>query len=256
VTNDGRSWYDALQLSYRQHVWHRINAQYNYTLSSCEDYNSDNSLGHYDIPQANNPYHPAANKGPCGYDRRHNVSAAGTYAIPDSNALGTVSRGWEIATVFTAMTGPPFTPNLGTSFDRTGQDTYAIRANCFAAPLYNYDPNIAATTGIVANAAQEYGTPPDGTLGTCGRNSARLPGFLQWDLSFLKTFRISGDRKVQFRWEIFNLTNRANLGGLVSSNVRSNAFGTIRSTPDVQAANPVIAQGGPRAMQWAVKVLF
>jgi hypothetical protein len=28
------------------------------------------------------------------------------------------------------------------------------------------------------------------------------------------------------------------------------------STPDVQPGNPVIAQGGPRAMQWAVKVLF
>jgi hypothetical protein len=67
---------------------------------------------------------------------------------------------------------------------------------------------------------------------------------------------MSGDRKVQFRWEIFNLTNRANLGGLLSSNVLSRAFGTIGSTPDVQAGNPVIAQGGPRAMQWVVKVLF
>jgi hypothetical protein len=79
---------------------------------------------------------------------------------------------------------------------------------------------------------------------------------MQWDLSFLKTFRMSSVTKVQFRWEIFNVTNRANLGGLVSSNVRSSAFGTIGSTPDVQAGNPVIAQGGPRAMQWAVKVLF
>jgi hypothetical protein len=256
VTNDSRSWYDALQLSYRQNVRHGINTQYNYTLSSCEDYNSDNGVNRNDVPQANNPYNPAANKGPCGYDRRHNVNAAGTYAIPDSNALGTVSRGWEVATVFAAMSGPPFTPNLGTSFDHSGQDTGAIRANCLAAPSYNYDSNIAATTGIVTNAAQAYGTPPDGTLGTCGRNSARLPGFLQWDLSFLKTFRMSGDRRVQFRWEIFNLTNRANLGGLVSSNVLSHAFGTIGSTPDVQAGNPVIAQGGPRAMQWAVKVLF
>ena len=33
-------------------------------------------------------------------------------------------------------------------------------------------------------------------------------------------------------------------------------FGTIGSTPDVDRGNPVIAQGGPRAMQWALKVLF
>ena len=38
--------------------------------------------------------------------------------------------------------------------------------------------------------------------------------------------------------------------------VRSNAFAVVRSTPDVDAGNPVIAQGGPRAMQWALKYIF
>jgi len=47
-----------------------------------------------------------------------------------------------------------------------------------------------------------------------------------------------------------------NLGSPQSTNVRSGVFGTIASTPDVDAGNPVIAQGGPRAMQWALKVLF
>ena len=61
---------------------------------------------------------------------------------------------------------------------------------------------------------------------------------------------------MQARWEIFNLLNRVNLGAAQSTNVRSGLFGTIGSTPDVDAGNPVIAQGGARAMQWAVKVLF
>jgi len=52
------------------------------------------------------------------------------------------------------------------------------------------------------------------------------------------------------------VTNRVNLGTLQSSSVRSSVFGTIASTPDVDRGNPVIAQGGPRAMQWALKVLF
>ncbi len=42
--------------------------------------------------------------------------------------------------------------------------------------------------------------------------------------------------------------------GLTS--VRSSSFGQIGSTPDVDRGNPVIGFGGPRAMQWAVKVLF
>jgi hypothetical protein len=251
MTNDGKSWYDALQLSYRQNGWHGINSQYNYTLSKCEDYNSDNVRGRNNFPQANNPYNPAANRGPCDYDRRHNFNIAGTYSLPDSSALGPVSRGWAIGTVFTALSGEPFTPNIS-SRDRSGQDTGSLRANCLAAPIYDFtNPD-----GFITNVAQAYGVPGTGQLGTCGRNSARLPGLAQWDLNILKSFRLSGSSRIEARWEIFNLLNRVNLGFPVSTNVRSGAFATINSTPDVQAGNPVIAQGGPRAMQWAVKILF
>ena len=31
-TNDSKSWYDSVQLSFRQNAWHGINTQYNYTL--------------------------------------------------------------------------------------------------------------------------------------------------------------------------------------------------------------------------------
>src|SRR5207253_3029325 len=161
MNNDGKSWYDAMQLSYRQNNWHGINSQYNYTLSKCEDYNSDNSRGRNDFPQANNPYNPAANRGPCGFDRRHNFNVGGVYAVPGGSHP--VTRGWEVGTVVTALSGRPFTPNIG---------------------------------------------------------------------------------------------SRDNLGSAQSTNVRSGLFGTIGSTPDVDAGNPVIAQGGPRSMQWAVKVLF
>jgi hypothetical protein len=255
LTNDGKSSYNALQLSFRQQNWHGINTQYNYTLSKCEDYNSDNSRGRNDFPQANNPYDPAANRGRCLYDRPHNFNASGTYAIPSSDKLGPLSRGWEVGTIVTALSGVPFTPNIS-SRDLSGQDTGSVRANCLAAPIYNYDPGVAATTGIITNAAQAFSTPARGALGTCGRTSARRPGLAQWDLNFIKMFNVGANTRIQARWEIFNVLNRVNLGSLVSSNVRSPAFGTIGSTPDVDAGNPVIAQGGPRAMQWAVKILF
>jgi len=248
LTNDGRSWYNAMQLSYRQQAWHGINTQYNYTLSKCTDYNSDNSRGRNDFPQADNPYNPAANLGPCGYDRRHNFNVGGVYSVPGNNA---VTRGLEVGTVFTALTGRPFTPNIG-SRDQSGQSTGSVRANCFAAPIYDYSNPDA----FITNAAQAFGTPAVGTLGTCGRNSARLPGLAQWDLNIIKEFKLQGNTRIQARWEIFNLLNRVNLGSAQSTNVRSGLFGSIGSTPDVDAGNPVIAQGGPRAMQWAMKVLF
>jgi hypothetical protein len=251
MTNDGKSWYDALQLGYRQNNWHGINSQYNYTLSKCEDYNSDNVRGRNGFPQANNPYDPVANKGPCDYDRRHNFNVAGTYSFPDSGALGPISRGWTIGTVVTVLSGEPFTPNVSNR-DRSGQDTGSLRADCFAAPIYDF----TNADGFITNAAQAFGTPADGRLGTCGRNSVRRPGLAQWDLNILKSFRLSGSSRIEARWEIFNLLNHVNLGFPQSTNVRSGVFGTIASTPDVDAGNPVIAQGGPRAMQWALKVLF
>jgi len=248
LTNDGRSWYNAMQLSYKQQAWHGIDTQYNYTLSKCEDYNSDNSRGRNDFPQLDNPYNPAANRGPCGFDRRHNFNVGGVYSVPGHNP---VTKNLQVGTVFTALSGRPFTPNIS-SRDRSGQDTAAIRANCFAEPIYDFtNPN-----GIITNAAQAFGDPAVGTIGTCGRNSARLPGLAQWDVNIIKEFKVQGNTRIQARWEIFNLLNRVNLGALQSSNVRSGAFGQIGSTPDVDAGNPVVAQGGPRAMQWAVKVLF
>jgi hypothetical protein len=260
MTNDGKSWYDAMQLSYRQNNWHGINSQYNYTLSKCEDYNSDNTRGRNNFPQANNPYDPAANRGPCDFDRRHNFNVAGTYAIPESNKLGPAGRGWTVGTVFTALSGRPFTPNIS-SRDQSGQDTGSLRADCFAAPTYNFDPSYLypdpdTTNPFITNAAAAFGTPARGKLGTCGRNSVRLPGLAQWDLNILKTFRLAGGSRIEARWEIFNLLNRVNLGNFPNTNVRSGSFAVINSTPDVDAGNPVIAQGGPRAMQWAVKYVF
>ncbi len=95
-----------------------------------------------------------------------------------------------------------------------------------------------------------------GTLGTCGRNTGRRAGFAALDLNILKEFKLHGNTRLQARWEIFNVTNRVNLGGFLSTSTRSSVYGQIGSTPDVDRGNPVIGSGGPRAMQWALKVLF
>src|SRR5205823_9204244 len=100
----------------------------------------------------------------------------------------------------------------------SGQDTGSLRADCFAAPTYNYDPSYLYPSGsttslpFITNAAAAFGTPATGKLGTCGRNSARLPGLAQWDLNILKSFHLAGSARIEARWEIFNLLNRVNLG--------------------------------------------
>ena len=254
-TNDGRSWFDSLQLSFRQNMWHGINTQYNYTLSKCTDYQSTNRAP--STLQATNPYDPTNDKGPCTFDIRHNFNLGGSYSVPGTSIGG---QPVAVGAVFTALSGRPFTPGQG-STDNSGQVINAIRANCLVDPLYNYDvnylfPDPSTSRSAITNAAQAFANPAPGTLGTCGRDSGRGPTFRQLDLNIVKEFKLSSGSRLQARWEIFNLTNQVNLGGFLSTNTRSSSFGKIGSTPDVDRGNPVLGTGGPRAMQWAVKLLF
>jgi len=254
-TNDSKSWYDSLQLSFRQNSWHGINTQYNYTWSKCTDYNSGNRDAAN--AQAANPYNPADSKGPCNFDITHNFNVGGSYAIPGASFGG---GPLQIGTVFSALSGRPFTFGQGAT-DNSGQAVGVIRANCLADPVYNWDldylfPDANTTRSVITNAAQAFANPATGTLGTCARNTGKRAGFAALDLNILKEFKLHGNTRLQARWEIFNVTNRVNLGAFLSTSTRSGVFGQIGSTPDVDRGNPVIGSGGPRAMQWALKVLF
>jgi len=82
-----------------------------------------------------------------------------------------------------------------------------------------------------------------GQFGNAGRNIAQGPGFEQWDFSALKNFRVNENKTVQFRGELFNIFNRANLG-LPVNDLNSSNFGQI------QTSSP------GRLVQFALKFLF
>jgi hypothetical protein len=250
LTNDGYQRYNALQASFRQRNWNNINTQYSFTWSNCIDNNSVNRGGSASLPlQAENPYNPKDSQGPCDTDVRLNFNLGGTYTVPKVSALGRFGEGWELGSVFTALTGRPWTP-IGRSSDHSGQDQAVSRAECLAKPIYDYSHDT-----FITNISTAFAKPADGTLGNCGRNSLRGPGFKQWDANLTKMTRITERLKVQFRWEVFNLINHPNFNPTPSSNVvGSNGFATVNITPD--ALNPGVAQGSPRVMQFGLKLLF
>ena len=55
-----------------------------------------------------------------------------------------------------------------------------------------------------------FTTPQAGTFGNLGRNALRGPSFAQLDLMLSKDFQLGGTRAFQFRFEVFNVTNRLN----------------------------------------------
>jgi len=250
LENDGRSWYDSLQVTWRQADWHGINTQYNLTWSKCMDYNSVNRGGNGAAGQYENPYNPAGNKGPCDHDVPLNFSVGGLYKIPSFGA-GKLGSGWQFSTIFNAFSGRPYTPHVAR--DRSGQDFDRVRANC-TGDVIQYDTR--NPDGYIKN-PEIFSNPANGTVGTCGRNIIRGPGFAQWDLALVKNTKIGEKFNLQLRVEGFNLLNRANFSGdSVNWSVRSSSFAQPTSTPDVYQGNPVIAQGGPRAFQWALRLQF
>ena len=249
LTNDGYQRYNAFQASFRQRNWHNINTQYNFTWSNCIDNNSVNRGGAANLPlQAENPYNPHDSQGPCDTDVRLNFNLGGTYIVPKVSSLGRFGDGWELGTVLTALTGRPWTA-IARSGDHSGQDLAVSRADCLAPPQYNSEHT------AITNISTAFALPADGTLGNCGRNAERGPGFTQWDASVMKLTKLTERLNMQFRWEVYNVLNHPNFTSIPpTTTLTSSSFGIINSTPD--GLNPGVAQGSPRVMQFGIKLLF
>jgi len=116
-----------------------------------------------------------------------------------------------------------------------------------------------------------YYIPCDGTVGNSRRGQTIGPGLSQWDMTLMKSTQITEKLNVELRWEVYNILNRANFhyvpdntllgscGEVLAGGVcapSQQAFGTINKTSDVSSGNPVIAQGGPRNMNFSIKFTF
>ena len=90
-------------------------------------------------------------------------------------------------------------------------------------------------------------------------------------MSLIKNTQITEKFSVEFRWEVYNLLNRANFHYFPDNNILGNcstllgngtcapsehAFATFIKTSDVASGNPVIAQGGPRNMNFSLRLKF
>ena len=211
------------------------------------------------------------------FDVRHRVSFNASYELPfKGNRL---VEGWQINVVEQAQTGGPFniTTNLQTI---TGSAT--VRPDLIGAlPALVKQPVLDATTGAVTSyqwfigsgnvvcdprttaaanqqctAASVFALPYNAAgvahFGSLGRNAMIGPGFGNTDLSLIKNLKLQGSARAQFRLEVFNLFNQANLGlpGRTAAPL-STSFGVISNT-----RFPTGDSGSSRQVQFAVKFLF
>ena len=214
------------------------------------------------VPQ--DPWNPAAEKGPSTFDVTHVFNVSVIQLLPLDHIgflwpLGRpLTRGWQFLNITTITTGSPFSvysgiqqtgngaggsdrpdlvsmPHFSTS--RTVRDDYfgmgANNASFFSIPI-----NVPGGTG-----------PNQGRFGTLGRDTFRGPGYHDFDFALIKDtpFGHRGNAEfgtVEFRAEFFNMFNIVNFG-LPSNILRGSGFGIISKTA-----------GTSRQIQFSLKLIY
>src|SRR5215472_3284851 len=99
-TAGGRSRYDAMNLSYRQRGWHKVDWIANYTLARAVGYDEDGGSFRYYPRDPQNPLNPFE-FGPAFNDERHHVTVASTVHLP---------WGVEVSPILQAGWARPYLP--------------------------------------------------------------------------------------------------------------------------------------------------
>jgi len=98
-----------------------------------------------------------------------------------------------------------------------------------------------------------------------GRNALRGFGAWQWDFATHRDFPIHDTLKLQFRAEMFNVLNHPNFGPPVADITNTTQFGLSTQMLGQSLAgsnlgnggfNPLYQIGGPRSVQFALKLIF
>jgi len=147
-------------------------------------------------------------------------------------------RGWEVAGVVTLQSGLPLAVTQATNFNSfAGFGTQ--RPNRIDDPEL---PDAERSTSQFFNTSA-FAVAPQFTLGTSSRNPVRGPDYRNADIALIKHNYINERMNIEFRAEVFNLTNTPPLG----------APNVVLGTPGFGS---ITSAGDPRVVQLALKFNF
>jgi Carboxypeptidase regulatory-like domain/TonB dependent receptor-like, beta-barrel/TonB-dependent Receptor Plug Domain len=248
--------YDALQLEFQHRLGRGLTALASYMWSHSIDYASVNRL-------------TAAVRGNADFDVRHSFSGAFSYDVPSyfQNTLASVIFGhWGLDSRFLARSGFPVAPTGPLFTDPgTGNSENAGLDLVPGVPVYLYGSQYPGGRAININAF----APPPGCLflfycggvptafGNAPRNFLRGFGAWQMDMAVRREFPIRESLKLQFRAETFNIFNHPNFG-TIDTGFFDPTFGQATATlaQSLGVLSPIYQNGGPRSMQFALKLMF
>ncbi len=200
-------------------------------------------------------------RGPSDFDIRNRLVISYVYDLPfgkgrqfaQSGPLAWIIGGFRTSGAFTYAEGRPMTITAGGSIGNSLDPFGAVTAlpNVIGTPVLpqtvdcwfysSRNKNCASAVGSIADAFQ---LQSPGQFGNAGRNILRAPNTRVFDFALHRDFPIKERAALEFRWEVFNLTNTVQFG-FPSRDFSSSAAGSITSLA-----------GDPRVMQFALRMKF
>jgi hypothetical protein len=242
--------YNSLQGKLDKHFSHGLSFLMSYTWSKSIDgasvFFGSGANATTIFPQNN--YNLGAERGNSDFDIRQRLSWSFIYEIPTAQRLPkALGSGWQLGGILSLQTGQPFSV-------LTGQDNSSTGLGNDRPDLIG-DPNAGPRT--VSKWFNTAAFTPNAplTFGNSGRNIVVGPGFDNFDFSVMKNTRIGERINAQFRAEFFNITNHPNFA-LPANILAAPNFGTLFQTPDAAQNNVGLGSGGPRLIQFALKLSF
>lgn len=195
------------------------------------------------------------------FDIPHRISVNYVYELPfgkgkavaNHGLLSSIVGGFRTSGVYTYYSGHPFTVNggggLAAALDPYGAATATLNVIGKPTLVHNTDCWFYAAqnrqcVAHAPNATNAYSLPAPGVIGNSGRNTLRGPHTSVFDAALLREFPIHETANLEFRWEVFNVSNTP-LFGQPNNNFSSGAAGQITSL-----------SGDPRVMQLALRLSY
>ena len=279
VSNGGYSNYNALQLQFQRQLSGGLAALASYTWAHSLDTGSGGTASLAGV-------NSSVNYGNSLFDIRQAMTAALTYDIPapKTNAfVNAVFRGWSLNNIVQARTAPPVDVTYSFGNLPLNQFNAPVRPDAVPGePLYLYGSQYPGGKAINPAAFTPPPVTPTGCVpgvdypcnavrpGTVGRNSLRGFGMFQWDFAVRRNFAIHESWTLEFLAEMFNVLNHPNFGppagdlgapvpnGNPQFGVSSAMLGQSLAGGNVGAGglSPLYQVGGPRSVQFALKLVF
>jgi hypothetical protein len=239
----GWSKYHAAQFTFQQRFSKGVTVLANYTISKSSDLSSYGSVEGNTLGP--NPFNYNDNRGKSDFDIPQRLVVSGIWQLPAFKDRGLLMRsvlgGWQSNYIFTAQSGVPMTIF-------SGVDNALMGVGGNFADLTGVDWRLPPDRPKRDRIRQNFNTAAFrvnavGTIGTGRRNQLRAPGLWNADFSAFKDFGIWERVRLQFRGELFNVLNHANLN-TPNTTVTSPSFGQVTSA------------SSPRIVQFGLKLLF